>query len=76
MKEKKQWEIDYDQRVKAIQNAIREGHEFYCDTYLGKLKVLSIDGSYAHTEGRSWAICNHEIYQWAKEIKISDNHHF
>ena len=77
---KEQWEIDYSERVKAIQEAIRDGHKFYLTTFIGKLLVNWFDESNAHTgEGfsaRTWAICNTHVFRWAEEIGIPKGYHF
>ena len=77
---KEQWEINYSERVKAIQGAMREGHKFYCETYLGKIEIMGMDESWAYTgkdfSARSWAICSTEVYRWAKEIGIDREYHF
>ena len=73
---KEQWEIDYEMRVKAIQEALRAGHTFYVNTFLGKLELLTLSGDWAHTKGRSWAICSREVYRWAEEIGVDREYHY
>lgn len=80
IKKKPQWQINYAERVKAVQKALHSGYEFFLNTYIGKLKVLSLNEDWAHTgEGfhsRSWMICSTHIFRWAEEIGISEDYNY
>jgi len=68
------YQIQYDVRVRAIQRAIANGHEFFLDTFWGRKLVKSMDGDWAITgEGlgqRSFMLCSSHIYPWAEELGI------
>jgi len=61
--------MDYQEKVKAIQREIRRGKDFYINTFIGRLRVDSLDDTWARAGGRSWMICSREINQWFKKIQ-------
>jgi len=74
-KEAKIRSLPYGAKVEAVRKAMKEGMVFWVETYLGTLKVESIDehGSWAVTghsfSQRSWAICSTDVDRWFAQIK-------
>lgn len=68
-------EPTYQEKAEEIMEAIREGKEFFIETYLGRLKIngISPEGDWAYTGacniGRSWAICSREIDEWHGQLE-------
>jgi len=67
----------YKEKTEEIMEAIRDGHKFYVETYIGRLEVKGInpDGDWAYTgkgnSTRSWAICSTEINRWSGELNAT-----
>jgi len=56
----------YLEKVKQVNQKIKNGDTLLINTYLGPLPVLflSANGEWAHTKNRSWAISSSEINKW------------